>query len=616
MNEAKEKRWRDTILNESCVLVCGSGISSPIFPDVNKLIEKLNNKANCDLTLQNSASQTGRKALRRLLHEEYCKYSATVTQKIISILPWKYIITTNYDMGLFQAFSDTGQKPPKIVATDRDYQHWDDGNDGSTVIFHPHGFVIPIEDNYIISKEDYNNIPSDRRRILDFVRGAIKTNPVVFIGYGMGDAHIIQSLLCDRLNDKKDKPKPIEGIYISRKSNKAFNEILKLANFVHISGKTNIANEFLLSIIKHDNNLYNNAHKYGLINEQLSNRLGSHQMEIYCDIDASQTTTRESALKAIRDNTVSTGLFYYYTNNTQAWLSLCEDNEYFFSDSLRKLQQQFAKQIVETIMNNKYNMTPTIISLGPGNGEKDVAIIKALMKHRSRSEQINNELRVLLVDISITMLGHSRRCIDSNIRNANDIKLKGLHTDIESLQNHKNIYDDELPKAFFMLGNTFGNFPNTEKLIGTIKECMNKDDFLILEVNTYEDINIENINKMQKSYNSKSMQEYLMEAVKIVNTEADTNSISIELTKATEMTHEDNIPNHIEYNGYYTHRNDKPLQLGNFRLSAGSKRKIFTSKSFYQEYIKSLLEDNGFEWVKKFGEGITTYIVLKLKCNS
>lgn len=178
---------------------------------------------------------------------------------------------------------------------------------------------------------------------------------------------------------------------------------------------------------------------------------------------------------------------YSVDKGTYHWLRLCEDANYQpYSDSIEFLRGNIAK-VIRRIGNAAIDRSPDVISLGPGNGEKDRLFLRQLV---SIVKQRQNEVESFYypVDVSGSMLMHAIRRVAFDHMLKPVLKVKAIHGDFQSLPLFNPVFQFRRgPKLYLFLGNTLGNFQDEIMLLRSVTSSMSRQDVLILEVRVKQD---------------------------------------------------------------------------------------------------------------------------------
>ena len=174
--------------------------------------------------------------------------------------------------------------------------------------------------------------------------------------------------------------------------------------------------------------------------------------ETYVDAAlCTETTTmaRTEILKCAHEQTVIPGKYLYDSEvGADHWISLCKDPTYgFFQKGLRFWENE-APNFVQAIK-DQTGPEFDFISLGPGDGQKDLELIRAWDQ--------DDELDVIYYpyDVSLRMIIETVRQIR---KSAVPIKLRAVLAEFDNLQQMKAVFDArDAPNVISLLGNSLGN---------------------------------------------------------------------------------------------------------------------------------------------------------------
>ncbi len=171
---------------------------------------------------------------------------------------------------------------------------------------------------------------------------------------------------------------------------------------------------------------------------------------------------------------------YAYMTNTgfHNWLRLAEDHSYrYYRDSLDLLSENdsvLAEKIKDVVDKDEIDL----ISLGPGDGAKDVVMLRALAKQFRSSD-----LYYYPFDVNPSMISRAMKTA-GDVRGLKKIQVKAILADFGSLPQFSKIYQyRKAPNVLTLLGNTLGNLSDDRVFLEQIHSgAMSKGDLLLLEV--------------------------------------------------------------------------------------------------------------------------------------
>jgi hypothetical protein len=173
-------------------------------------------------------------------------------------------------------------------------------------------------------------------------------------------------------------------------------------------------------------------------------------------------------------------VYAYLTNaGFHNWLRLTQDESYeYYADSrdlLRRKASKLADKIKEVLDTDKLDL----ISLGPGDGAKDVVILRALTeKHFDASD-----LYYYPFDVNPSMISQAMNTT-GGVRSLKKIQVKAILAEFASLPQFSAIYQYRpAPNVLTLLGNTLGNLSNDRLFLEQIYGgAMSSGDLFLLEV--------------------------------------------------------------------------------------------------------------------------------------
>lgn len=193
---------------------------------------------------------------------------------------------------------------------------------------------------------------------------------------------------------------------------------------------------------------------------------------------------RHQVLSEIERGRLPSTVFSYITNSGfHNWIQLTHDPGYeYFAHSLgyfRASSGRIANDIVSATRSGEVDF----ISLGPGDGQKDLMLLRALADCATEISQ----LYYYPFDINPSMISTAIRLIGTEPR-LTPIKVKAILADFDSLPQFAPIYHyRNAPNVLSLLGNTLGNFADEQGVLERIyHRAMSSGDLLLLEVRAEE----------------------------------------------------------------------------------------------------------------------------------
>ncbi|MCI0447298.1 L-histidine N(alpha)-methyltransferase [bacterium] len=175
-------------------------------------------------------------------------------------------------------------------------------------------------------------------------------------------------------------------------------------------------------------------------------------------------TERELAdefVRALTERNLPEKFFYWFPLSVKAWLDLCQDGEYrnFIRSFL--LIESHAQEITSFLPQEV-----DVISLGSGQGNKDLALLKVIKKS-------GRKICYWPIDSSQALLEMAcQEAIDSNI------EVYAIKADI--LTQLPNPTQTSGPRLYLLLGNTLGAFSPAE-FCNALQQLLRNEDFLLVD---------------------------------------------------------------------------------------------------------------------------------------
>lgn len=188
---------------------------------------------------------------------------------------------------------------------------------------------------------------------------------------------------------------------------------------------------------------------------------------------------RTEVLQHAHDKTLIPSRYLYDSEvGADNWIALCRDVTYhYFHDGLRFWGDE-ADSFVQAIKQETGNAFD-FISLGPGDGRKDLELIRAWAG--------DDDLDVIYYpyDTSLRMIGQAVK----EIRKGNvPVKLRAVLADFENLSQMKTVFDArDTPNIISLLGNSLGNVDDELNFVRNLASLMEVGDLLLLEVRLHSD---------------------------------------------------------------------------------------------------------------------------------
>jgi L-histidine Nalpha-methyltransferase len=206
---------------------------------------------------------------------------------------------------------------------------------------------------------------------------------------------------------------------------------------------------------------------------------------------------------------ILSGFSYWGIGPTIAWDHACNDRFYLvMKESIDSFRYRWHQVHANHIKDQKYHY----VSLGVGTGEKDQHILSLLFN-------ANPDLLYFPVDMSSEMLrlGVQRATRGSQLQGSHVLPIQvdfSIERNVDDLRKLLDKVVNDSPVLFSLLGNTLANFQQDTELLQTISKLIRRDDRLLLEVATTEELSEEAAQKAAKEYaKTRSFKEFVTSAL-------------------------------------------------------------------------------------------------------
>jgi uncharacterized SAM-dependent methyltransferase len=204
---------------------------------------------------------------------------------------------------------------------------------------------------------------------------------------------------------------------------------------------------------------------------------------ISVDRDLSETRKYEELKQEIENQRIDIRFLYLTPESVDLWFKIIKFSDYKFNAHGRENIIANASDLVNIILEKKGSDHDHIdlIDLGVGAAVKDYYLLKVLLE---RMPQGGNRMNYVPLDYSIAILQKVTEYMD-NLMDAypNKLHIEGVLGDFYQLLRYKTRIDElsGSPRVWSLLGNILGNSDEL-KILTSITESMNEDDFFLLEV--------------------------------------------------------------------------------------------------------------------------------------
>lgn len=293
--------------------------------------------------------------------------------------------------------------------------------------------------------------------------------------------------------------------------------------------------------------------------------------------DKSLTKTQELELLSSLESRAESPLkFAYIGKGYENWMKIAEKSREnhdleFEEDLLKKESLPFIFREID-----KETKTVNIIDFGCGDGVPMLPVFEYL-----QSLSISN-INYIPVDISQTMIDQAVKTLKEKY----PINITPILFDFEKGEIIEKILQFPRDKTshsyFFLLGNTIGNFDNTEKVLSNLKMSMFSDDHLIIG---NQISNLMNIPKIIDYYNSKEIFNFTTSVISDYGLNPESNEFGSRWNE-----------NKKQIEGFLKLNKNKNVTISDRTLTFEKNEEIllFISKKYVEESLVEMLNRSGF----------------------
>lgn len=170
---------------------------------------------------------------------------------------------------------------------------------------------------------------------------------------------------------------------------------------------------------------------------------------------------------------------YSTESGSSHWLELCEKESYgFYKHSVRNLSS-IKSELVDNIIKKANTSELDFVSLGCGDGKKDLELILEMTSRVAKGQYIH----YYPIDISDTLIVEAIRNATGRGVPRNKLRLKAILGDFVDLKRFEIVYEERKQNNIFsLLGNSLGN-SDEKSIIDCLANSLYPKDFVLLEVN-------------------------------------------------------------------------------------------------------------------------------------
>lgn len=296
-----------------------------------------------------------------------------------------------------------------------------------------------------------------------------------------------------------------------------------------------------------------------------------------CDVLLTESTLADRFWQSLDQRVLPEMFFYWFPLSVRTWVALCQDERYRNSVRSNRLIQARAKQLVGHMACNKGDKID-VISLGAGQGTKDLHVLMALL---------NNGYRALYRPVDSGQMLLEMACEQAL---EHGVGAHGLKADITDLAHLSALAPNphDAPRLVMMLGNTLGAF-DPPVMLRRLRTLVRAQDRLII------DGELGNDDATRAGYEHPTNRAFALAPLR---------SIGLTEGDGTLMFHacNDVMPGLHRLEKSFCLRDDRTVQMAGERLhfKAGDCIHMNHSGKFERETLLSLVAQAGFEVIDEY----------------
>lgn len=289
---------------------------------------------------------------------------------------------------------------------------------------------------------------------------------------------------------------------------------------------------------------------------------------------------------------IVSGFSYWGIIPTHEWILACKDQFYIMRPSIEDFPNRWAN-----IYNSIEEITYNYVSLGVGDGEKDVSILADLVIK-------NAKVKYFPVDMSPEMLYYGTKIAIDRVPNLKKTQILPLQVDFshpKKLHEIRSMLDilTEGPTIFALLGNTLANFDSDQDLLRNLSNILNKGDSLLLEVARTKNINEDSKRIAKHEYSQNAFKKFALSSlVQSINIDLHDDWIEIEMNEEP-ITDKDSRKKALKISVWYKNKGQNAdvrfLDMETISFPAGDKIRLYLSRKYTSDGLNYLLDYSNLE---------------------
>jgi hypothetical protein len=185
-------------------------------------------------------------------------------------------------------------------------------------------------------------------------------------------------------------------------------------------------------------------------------------------------------------------LLYLTEEGQSTYLRLCDDPQYSYYQETLQYVGNNASALVDCVLDHCGSSEVDLISLGPGNGQKDAALLRELLR-RATSPRYTYYYPY---DVSGGLLLEAMRNILAKDLPLQKLRVKAIEADVAFLGEFKRVFDYRAePNVYSLLGG-LANLGSEVDFLTLLRRLMGPSDCLLLEIRRKADPRVKGLGKI------------------------------------------------------------------------------------------------------------------------
>jgi histidine-specific SAM-dependent methyltransferase/TIR domain-containing protein len=200
---------------------------------------------------------------------------------------------------------------------------------------------------------------------------------------------------------------------------------------------------------------------------------------------ADDSVARNEIIDSVKVHTLIPGRYLYSSDSgADNWVRLCKDRSYRHHwETVDYWSSRAGRRMAKAIKRELGRDDFDFISLGPGDGKKDTALIESWL-------DAGSDVLYYPYDVSLPLVSRAIRAVCKNTSKApsSTLRIKAVLADFYHLQTLGEVFKHrDSPNVIALLGNSLGNLENELDFLHELHRAMSDDDLLVIEVRLKSD---------------------------------------------------------------------------------------------------------------------------------